>query len=327
MMDYYEELGIARSASAAEIHQSYRRLMQLVHPDHCGDEAGRRLAELQSKRLNAILGMLTDPLERDLYDRRLALEREVRIPPAPARSRRHTDWLWPVALATAGMALILWLAGPRREAPPLSVAPVPLASVEQTAAPKRPVARSAKPAAVTPARRLPSWGANGAVAALNTRQPSVSLPEEPLGPDPPAWAGEPFAPPSPVFAEPHPPSRETLAGEWLALPEPDIRSAGLYPPEYIELRVTEASGLVRGKYRARYRVADRAISPTVSFEFEGRASENSARLPWTGPGGASGEVTLRLLATGGLQVAWVVNQMGSEIGLISGTATLVRKAD
>jgi glucose/arabinose dehydrogenase len=34
-----------------------------------------------------------------------------------------------------------------------------------------------------------------------------------------------------------------------------------------------------------------------------------------------------LLASGGLEVSWVANQMGAELGLISGTATLVRKLD
>ena len=43
-------------------------------------------------------------------------------------------------------------------------------------------------------------------------------------------------------------------------------------------------------------------------------------------GGSQGEVTLRLLASGGLEVSWVANQMG-DLGLISGTATLVRKLD
>jgi hypothetical protein len=84
---------------------------------------------------------------------------------------------------------------------------------------------------------------------------------------------------------------------------------------------------VSGRYKARYRVTDRAISPNVTFEFEGRAGESDARLPWTGPSGAHGEVTLHLLTTGALEVTWVVSQLGGELGLISGTATLVRKMD
>ena len=42
---------------------------------------------------------------------------------------------------------------------------------------------------------------------------------------------------------------------------------------------------------------------------------------------ARGEVRLHLLASGILEVSWVANQMGDELGLISGTAALVRKLE
>jgi hypothetical protein len=101
----------------------------------------------------------------------------------------------------------------------------------------------------------------------------------------------------------------------------------LYPPEYIELRVMEDAGVLRGRYRARYRVVDKAISPTVAFEFEGPGSDGEAKLPWTGAGGAKGEVTMRLLESGALEVTWEASRMGAELGLISGRATLVRRLD
>ena len=81
--------------------------------------------------------------------------------------------------------------------------------------------------------------------------------------------------------------------------------------------------MVRGRYRARYRITDRAISPNVTFEFAG----HGATIPWRGPGGAQGEITLRLLPGGALEVSWVANQIGTAMDLISGTATLVRKLD
>jgi hypothetical protein len=118
-----------------------------------------------------------------------------------------------------------------------------------------------------------------------------------------------------------------MAGNWLFVPAPDTKAAGLYPPEYIELRVMDDGGMLRGRYRARYRVSDRAISPTVAFEFEGRGLPGEAKLPWIGAGGAQGEITMRLLESGALEVTWQANRMGADLGLISGTATLVRKLD
>ena len=50
-------------------------------------------------------------------------------------------------------------------------------------------------------------------------------------------------------------------------------------------------------------------------------------LPWNGSGGAKGEVTLRLLPAGNLEVDWIAHQLGQELGLISGTATSVRKIE
>jgi hypothetical protein len=91
--------------------------------------------------------------------------------------------------------------------------------------------------------------------------------------------------------------------------------------------LTEASGILHGTYRARYHIPDRAISPLVSFQFDGPANQDRASLPWTGTGGSKGEVRLRLLTPGTLEVVWAANQLGEELGLISGTATLVRKLE
>ena len=117
-----------------------------------------------------------------------------------------------------------------------------------------------------------------------------------------------------------------LSGDWIFVPAAETPKS-VYPPEFIELRVREHEGAMRGSYRARYRVADRAISPNVAFQFEGRAGAEGGVLPWSGPGGSQGEVTLRLLANGNLQVAWEADRLGEELGLISGAATLVRKLE
>jgi hypothetical protein len=131
----------------------------------------------------------------------------------------------------------------------------------------------------------------------------------------------------PVFEPPRPPPASGISGVWLFVPAAHTKISGLYPPLYIELRVIEESGVLRGRYRGQYRVTDRAISPIVSFQFEGRANADHARLPWHGAGGAEGEVVLRLLNRSSLEVTWVANQLSEELSLISGTATLVRKLD
>jgi hypothetical protein len=334
MMDYYEELGIERTAPVADIRLAYRRLMQLLHPDRCVDENGRRLAELQARRLNAMLAVLTNPVERECYDRELSLAR-AGLPvafqpsaPGPGRLGEAPGWLWPAAGGAIVLALIsLWTASPRGI--PKVRPPVPPAAAQS--APKH----AAAPGPESVPRARPSRSALAEpteYAALPASGIPIPVPRLPLE-NPPTlpttgWQPEAVAiAPLEAGTLPPPPTRSAFAGEWLFLPQGSNLRKGLYPPEYIELRVTERAGLVSGRYKARYRVTDRAISPNVTFEFEGRAGESDARLPWTGPSGAHGEVTLHLLTTGALEVTWVVSQLGGELGLISGTATLVRKMD
>lgn len=333
MMDHYEELGIERSAPVAEIRQAYRRLMQLLHPDHCADEAGRRLAELQARRLNAVLAVLTNPVERQRYDRELCFGPPTRAPKSPAAPPGHApEWLWPAAVVAAAVALMFLIPGPRREPPAPTEPMAASAPVVPTAEPPRRPARPHPATAPAGRRQFAIQQAASApeIQPVRNRRdeaPAILPMEPPQGelpasaPDPPAFTGAALADP------PFPAPRPILAGEWLFLPQPGASRNGLYPPEFIELRVTEEGEVLRGKYRARYRVGDRAISPNVAFEFEGRASEATAQLPWVGPGGSRGEVILRLLTAGSLEVTWTVHELGNELGLISGTATLVRKLD
>jgi len=340
MMDHYEELGIERDASAAEIRQAYRRLMQLLHPDHCSDAAGRRLAELQARRLNGILAALSSPVERERYDRMLAFPAASLAPPPPMPSSAPAPhWLWPVAAAAVALAVLSLLARPSRGLPPTPA--LQATAVPVVAAVKKP-AGVPVPSHVSDRKRLFTKPAQTVenVVARESEPPPPETPhftrEEPS--DVASLANEWQPPPGPTGISPGPeappggtpprqPLRPTLAGEWLFLPQTGVGNNRLYPPEYIELRVTEGAGLVRGKYRARYHIPDQAISPMVTFEFQGRGGEDSARLPWAGPGGSRGEVTLRLITGGALEVTWVASRMGTELGLISGTATLVRRIE
>ena len=92
----------------------------------------------------------------------------------------------------------------------------------------------------------------------------------------------------------------------------------------IELAITEDNGILRGSYRARYRVTDRPVSPDVAFEFLGPANKpENAELSWTGPGGAEGRVRLHALTAVSMEVKWWATRLGS-LGLVSGTAVLIR---
>lgn len=64
--DLYQILGVARTASAAEIRARYVRLLKLHHPDAAGSLPGR-LADVQ-----AAYRSLADPAVRAAHDRRLA---------------------------------------------------------------------------------------------------------------------------------------------------------------------------------------------------------------------------------------------------------------
>jgi hypothetical protein len=325
-MDYYEELGVGRSASVDEIRNSYKRVARLFHPDHCVEASARALAEVQMKRLNAMVATLLDPSERQRYDLGLAAgsRRFDSAVSRPNRSRRRSRGrrnsaapIWPVCCVILAGALLFVFAKPDNQ-PQTTTAPLPVV-----------IAKA--PSAVGHAAPRPQ-NARLVVARAKTAgeiHPSDPAPEPPA----PSKAVEPEfvtladtpAQPGSIGAERA--AEPVLAGEWLFVPSGRAATDGLYPPEYIELRITETMGVLRGRYRARYRIADRAISPMVAFQFEGDAAPAAGSFEWIGTGNAKGKVSLHLLSNGALEVSWVAEQMGAELGLISGTATLVRKAD
>src|SRR3974377_554268 len=64
--DFYETLGVSKSASAAELKRAYRKLAMQYHPDR---NAGDKGAEQKFKDLNEAYDVLKDDQKRAAYDR------------------------------------------------------------------------------------------------------------------------------------------------------------------------------------------------------------------------------------------------------------------
>jgi len=276
-VNYYEELGVAGSASVEEVRRAYRNLARLLHPDQQADEALRRLAGLQMTRLNEILRTLTDPMLRREYDQRLrpayGVSSEPPAPPARFRAR-SSSLTWLCATVVGLGVLVVFLvhdAGTQQAGGEESIS-----------------------------SGVPQHGVAGARSNWSTGRaaPQGRLPSEGGG----------------------------FGGEWFyAQPAKRADSEGLYPPEYIDVEISETQGNVKGEYSAKYAVAGRPMSPFVFFEFGGSARPPSANLKWSGSGGTVGHVRLTLLSARLLRVDWNTDQPGEEQGLISGTATLTRR--
>jgi curved DNA-binding protein len=63
--DYYQTLGVERTASADEIKKAFRKLARLHHPDVAKD---KKAGEIKFKEINEAYEVLSDPANRKKYD-------------------------------------------------------------------------------------------------------------------------------------------------------------------------------------------------------------------------------------------------------------------
>lgn len=363
---YYDQLGVAPDASAEEIRDSFRALARLLHPDQQTDPQLKEAAERQMRRLNLIYGALSDPERRQRYDDELedGYPPAIIVGPPPVRDLRKFigRGVWMAALLlSAGM--LIWLASDNavmpafreRDEHPVAVAPAnqarPLVQpMVQHMVP--PLAQSPPNAARDSVRllaELKSVAAQRDVALneLARMQGIASPPPETGGAIPASVRNEasrsvqtmtltelPGAAKAPVSIAPRAAdiveTARRLTGFWFYVKPragQNNKNRTLYPPEYIEATLTEENGRLYGRYRSRFQIVDRAIFPDVNFTFSGVPNGSSLTSPWIGPGGARGELTLKLMADNKLQVDWTATELGSQQGLVSGTALLTRRID
>jgi hypothetical protein len=338
-MNHYEEFGLSPEATAGQISQAHKNLARLLHPDNFQDDNLKRLAETQMKRLNAIYGVLSDPARRRMYNLQLVAPGPILEEPvhaAPGRRNRNLLWVIGTMLAVAGIYAALESQALDRTAP---VAPgVSPGPVEATSTPATPIRSQEPPSNAEQLRRLVHETKelrqllnrvvserDQALARLSATRPQPAIAAAALSPreqlTPSAEIGRASATASHLDQQ----RQQSMAGTWIFVPSGRPSPNDLYPAEYIELVVGEQDSIVWGRYRARYRVTDVALSPEVEFRFDG--AKGADRFRWTGNGGATGEVRLKLLSDVAVSVDWFTAQFGRQPTLSSGTAVLVRRAD
>jgi curved DNA-binding protein CbpA len=351
---FYDELGVAPGASPEEIRDAFRLFVRLLHPDQQTDPQLREIAEQQMRKLNRIYAVLSDPESRRSYDEVLD---EAFSPPlildssrSPELRRLTARFAWAAAIVLSA-GLLMWLAYDNTPGVPVRASDpnvVPAVSSASTPASmdKPPQDRGSDASRIFQLRsdlKAAIVERDAAILELNklrgtpqASQSSGSWPLEGTEPRPPLTMTElPAAPKLPALANAAPPrierpAAQRFAGFWFYAVPPEgqtNKNQTLYVPEYIEATVTEENGLIRGRYRSRFVIADRAISPDVNFTFSGTAGAAQCNCQWTGAGGARGDLTLKLTSENSMRVDWVASELGSQQGLGSGTAVLTRRIE
>jgi DnaJ domain len=352
-VDYYEELGVSRTASAEEIRRSYKRLARLFHPDHQSDPELRAAAEVQMRRLNEILALLTDPMERMRYDLIFDSEPEDANPrsrwamPRPLLRLNLKSWVWFAAGAVLACMIARWIVEPRSADRPETATNAAALAASAAKAPDevtlldRRIEELRRRYPPDPARAEAATTAANPITAPAPSRPAPSLPATFPATSPAPGAAPPpsrqavvastIAAEAPVPAptarpERRPaPARSGLPGLWrYTMTGHPSTLPGVFAAERVEVAVTEQSGVIYGYFLGRYAVSGSSVSPDVDFRFSGPAGTEMTKLAWAGMNGNRGEINLRPLPGDALEVVWVTTHMEHMGNLASGQITLHR---
>jgi len=362
-MTFYDELGVPPDAPMDEVRRAYIRLSKRYHPDLQRDEESRHEAEWKMRRLNHIQEVLMDPDRRQAYDL-AALEPVPAVVTGPAIPKAQAEpWTarlqMPVFAAVSAIligASGLWMfwddvqgwgpgsSGPRAAATASGGEPDEPDKKRQPSVPERKTrASEGRKSTEEPEPRfeMPTVPRPVAPPKKPEPDPSTSKPAVPSVTLPPTVQQDaPQSPPPPQAKPPDPPVQaETkpvaqpaapeprYEGIWLFAPSRRVTQEKLYAPKYIELKIDVEEGVIFGRYRGQYDVHDQPISPNVNFTFKGKPTGTATTLKWVGPGGAHGDVILKLVGPRSIQVDWKAEDTGPGLDLVAGTAVLVRRLD
>ncbi len=276
-MNRFEELGVARSATSTEIRQAYKNLVRLIHPDRCGDDEIRRLAELQMRRLNETADILLDPVRRKRYE--AEIDQQLRndqpavaiLQRAYAAGQREANIRIAAWCLLAGMvaASLFWFLRENDSA--------------------------RNPGQAAEAQVSPSGAAENGDTGLRGRLDDLEGRLRILEQKPP------------TAPRPGAPQATGIAGEWLyrSAISPAASPGGLAAEKRITLTISDQGGVLRGTYNSGYEISDGVLSSIITFHFDGKPDDGL--LAWNGDPGSAGAIQFRLLTPNALLASWWAN--------------------